>query len=173
MPKKESPYPSDRIVLEELRLQRFSQDKVFETLDHKSATVLGANGIITIVSIATSVLRFYQGDATKPRCEFALVFSIILLLLALVFSIVIIWPRPWFWNPKPKVLYEDYLKRNPETLRQEEPGSIVQMVADLWKGYENNEKTLKNFLEKNGFKVIIVRINQQDKNCLLHANKIQ
>ena len=38
---------------------------------------------------------------------------------------------------------------------------------------KNNEKTLKNFLEKNGFKVIIVRINQQDKNCLLHANKIQ
>jgi len=37
----------------------------------------------------------------------------------------------------------------------------------------NNEKTLKIFLEKNGFKVIIVRLNSQDKNCLLYANKIQ
>jgi hypothetical protein len=143
MPKKKPPYPSDRVVLEELRLQRASQDRVFETLDQKSATVLGANGIITIVSVAAAVLQFIKGSSMKPNYELLLLFPVILLLLAFIFSVFIIWPRTWFWNPKPKVLYEDYLKRKPETLKQEEPGTVAQMVADLWSGYEKNEKTLK------------------------------
>jgi len=130
-------YPSEREVLEELRLQRANHDKVFETLDKKLATVLGANGIITIVSMS---LGFIYGN---PKLTLILVPPVVLLLLGFIFSIVAFWPRVWYWNPKPKVLYEDYLRRNPETLKEEETGSIAQIVADIWSGYESNEKVLK------------------------------
>jgi len=140
MTKEKPPYPSDRVVLEEIRLQRANHDSVFESLDRKLATVLGANGIITIISI---LLSFVQGRTANPKWVLILVPPVVLLLLGFIFSIVAIWPRTWYWNPKPRVLCEDYLKRKPETLKQEEPGTVAQIVADIWSGYEKNENTLK------------------------------
>lgn len=140
MAEKEPLYPSDRVVLEELRLQRANHDSVFESLDRKVATVLGANGIIAIIS---TLLGFVHGSTTNTEWVLILVPPVVLLLLGFIFSVVAIWPRTWYWNPKPKVLYEDYLHKKPETLKKEETGSIAQIVADIWNGYEKNENTLK------------------------------
>jgi hypothetical protein len=80
-------YPSEREVLEELRLQRVNHDSIFENLDRKLATVLGANGIIAIIS---TLLGFVQWNTANPKWVLILVPPVVLLLLGFIFSVVAI-----------------------------------------------------------------------------------
>ena len=137
---KESIYPSEEVVLEELRQQRMYQSNRIDALDKKLATILGANG--TIVTIVVALLGIAQVDS-----KWILFFSpaLLLLLLGFVFAVVAIWPRTWLWNPSPKALYDDYLGRPPGTPdAYAKTGSIAQIVADIWKAYENNEGILRS-----------------------------
>lgn len=138
-PKKESLYPSEKVVLEELRQQRGYQNNTIDALDRKLATLFGANG--TIITIVLAVLGIAKIDF-----KWVLIFSpaIVLLLLGFVFAVLAFWPRTWLYNPSPKALLEDYLMRKPSTEDEDsQPGSISQICADIREAYEYNEKALK------------------------------
>lgn len=137
--KSEPIYPSEEVVLEELRQQRGYQNNTIDALDRKLATLFGANG--TIITIVLAVLGIAKIDF-----KWMLIFSpgLVLLLLGFVFAVLAFWPRIWWYNPSPKALLEDYLMRKPGTQEEDsQPGSISQICADMQEAYENNEKTLK------------------------------
>jgi len=129
-------YPSEREVLEELRLQRANLTRVIEALDNKLVILLGIDGVIVSVTVALLEL-------TNSELKWVFVPPIVLLLVGFVLAVCAFWPRKWAYHPSPKSLMEKYIKKEPETSEDGNTGTVAQIAASIRAACEEIQGTLK------------------------------
>lgn len=100
-----------------------------EVLDTKAGVVLGFAG--TILAVLASA---HKADFTAWS-----MIGFSLLALAVILGAAAMLPRDFYYNPKPKVLIEQYMFKEPDA---PVVGAKEQILADKIKGYTENEKTL-------------------------------
>jgi len=129
-------YPSEREVLEELRLQRANLARVIEALDNKLVILLGIDGVIIPVTVALL-------GPSNLESKWVLVLPIVLLLTGFVLAVCAFWPRNWAYHPSPKSLMEKYIKKEPETFEDGNTGTVAQIAAFIRAACEEIQETLK------------------------------
>ncbi len=136
MPTEKPPYPSDHVVLEELRLQRTNLTRVIEALDNKLVILLGINGVITSLTVALLGL-------SNIELKWVFVPPTVLLLAGFVLAVCAFWPRKWAYHPSPKSLMEVYIKVSPKTYKKGKTGSVAQIAASVRAACEEIQAALK------------------------------
>lgn len=122
--------PSLDVVGPEMDALRQFQAASIGALDTKAGIILGFSG--TILTI------FVGGKADKGLL---FLWGVALLAISVVLAIAALIVRGFYFNPKPKVLLDDYMMRHPDAAAVP-TGAKEQILSDKVSAYEKNEKTL-------------------------------
>lgn len=129
--------PSIDVVKEEMIEQRRIQSSSIDSLDTKIGVLIGF--------VLTSSILYFANIRLRSCWEFVLT---LLVVIGLAFSfggfLCAFWPRKFRFNPKPKVLLENYMFRDPTKKINEKYGSKEQILADQVDAYEKNSRVLRN-----------------------------
>jgi|GEM_PF-4995678 len=133
-------YPSEEVVLEELRQQRSIQKDSIGALDGKLATLFGVNGAIFSIFLAgvgIAKLRF------TGAMLIAVIVAAMFLFLGFLSALIAYWTRYYRFDPSPSVLVKDYLIRPSKTYDAKLTGAISQICADIAEAYRVNQMILE------------------------------
>lgn len=123
--------PSIDVVGPELEALRQHQAAAIDALDSKAGVILGFSGTILAILTATTG----SDDLLWLAADF------VLLVAAVGCAIKALSPTDFRFNPKPRVLLEDYMMKPPDALGN--AGSKERILADKVDAYEKNEEPLK------------------------------
>lgn len=115
-------------------LRTFQSDAI-QTLDTKAGVILGFSGTILAVFVT----------AAKADLTCLAINGFVLLAAAIVLGVLAMMPRDFRYNPKPSVLLNDYMLREPDAATN---GAKEQILADKVKGYEENKVMLDQKAEQ-------------------------
>ena len=126
--------PSIDIAEEEMQELRSIQASSIDSLDTKAGIIIGFIGA-TIAFVGRN-LKWETLLHWKINCIY---FGV--LVASLINSVKGYWVKGYKFNPKPRVLIDDYMFRLQESTN-EKPGAKEQILVDQVKAYEDNEKIL-------------------------------